>query len=266
MPKKIYECFPEGKFKALTMSYDDGMKEDIPLIEIFNKYKIKGTFHLNSGLMTQPERILPEQIKQVYKGHEVAAHTLTHPTIARSPMELVTEQILQDRKELEHLIGIPVRGFSYPNGSYNESIKQLLPHLGIRYARVVGSSDQFGLPRDFYEWQATCHHNHNLLKNTETFLELFKKQYLYLMYVWGHSFEFSRDKNWNLIEEFCNMIGNREDIWYATNIEIVDYQEAFLRLQFSADASFVYNPSACSVWLSVDDTVIEVLGGELKQL
>lgn len=263
---KIYECFPDGKFKALTMSYDDGRKEDIRLVELLNRYNIHGTFHLNYGLMNQPERVPKEQIKDLYQGHEVAAHTLTHPTIARCPMELVTEQILEDRKGLEHCVKVPVQGLSYPNGSYNESIKQLLPHLGIRYARVVGSSDQFSLPRDFYEWQATCHHNHRLLENAKKFLELSKKQYLYLMYVWGHSYEFSRDQNWEQIEEFCRLVGQREDIWYATNIEIVDYQEAFERLEFAADGSFVYNPSACSVWLSVDDTIVEVLGGELKQL
>ena len=48
---KVYHCFPGGKFKALTMSYDDGYMEDIRLIEIFNQYGIKGTFNLNSELM-----------------------------------------------------------------------------------------------------------------------------------------------------------------------------------------------------------------------
>lgn len=64
------------------------------------------------------------------------------------------------------------------------------------------------------------------------------------MYVWGHSYEFSREDIWDLIEEFCSFIGNREDIWYRTNIEIVDYLHAFKQLKFSANCSFVHNPNA----------------------
>ena len=48
---KIYKCFPQGKFKVLTMSYDDGNKADVRLVSIFNKYGIRGTFNLNYGLL-----------------------------------------------------------------------------------------------------------------------------------------------------------------------------------------------------------------------
>lgn len=263
---RIYYCYPEGKFKALTMSYDDGKQEDRKLLEIFNKYGIKGTFHLNYGLMEQSERINKEEIKLLYKGHEVAAHTYTHPTIARCPMELVSQEVLKDRVGLESIVSYPVRGFSYPNGSYNDKIKSLLPHLGIKYARIVGNSDSFVLPTDFYEWRATCHHNHNLLELSDEFISLTKKQYLYMMYVWGHSYEFAKDNNWDLIEEFCKRIGKRDDIWYATNIQIVDYLECVERLQYSAAGDLVYNPSVQSVWLSVNDEIVEVKGGENKLL
>ena len=43
--KVIYICFPEGKHKVLTMSYDDGKLADRRLVSIFNHYGIKGTFH-----------------------------------------------------------------------------------------------------------------------------------------------------------------------------------------------------------------------------
>ena len=36
-----------GMKKALTFSYDDGVTQDIRLIEIFNKYNLKATFNLN---------------------------------------------------------------------------------------------------------------------------------------------------------------------------------------------------------------------------
>lgn len=262
MPHNIYRCFPGGKHKALTMSYDDGRTYDRKLVEIFNQYGIKGTFHLNSGFLDDDEHISRSEVKTLYSGHEVACHTVTHPTIARSPLPQVVQQVLDDRKELESLVGYPVRGLSYPNGSYSEAIKSVLPALGIAYSRVVGDTHGFGLPNDLYEWKATCHHTHSLMEDGNAFLALHKTQYLYLMYVWGHSFEFNNDGNWNLIEDFCKLVGNKEDTWYATNIQIVDYLHLCDELRFSADGSFVYNPGADTAYLSVDGKMVEVPGGK----
>ncbi|MCS7463483.1 polysaccharide deacetylase family protein [Paenibacillus doosanensis] len=263
---KILMTYPEGKFKALTMSYDDGRAADRRLVRIFNDHGIKGTFHLNSGLMGTGDRIGQEEAAELYRGHEISAHTVTHPTIVRSPREQLLEEIVEDRKALEKVAGYTVRGMSYPNGSFNRQIKEMLPHLGIEYSRVVEATGGFGLPDDWMEWKATCHHKRNLMELAESFTQLHKQQYLYLMYVWGHSYEFDTDNNWDLIEGFCEFTGKRDDIWYATNIEIVDYFKAFRRLQFAASSEFVYNPSAQSVWISVDGTVVEIGGGKQVEL
>ena len=139
--------------------------------------------------------------------------------------------------------------------------------LGIRYARTVTSTMSFAMPENFLEWNPTCHHNKNLLELGQQFVDLFKKQYLYMMYVWGHSYEFTNQNNWELMEDFCKLVGGRDDIWYATNIEIVDYLDAAKRLQYTADCSHVYNPSAASVWICVNDTnFIELKGGTMTEL
>lgn len=276
---KVYTCFPEGKAKVLTMSYDDGKVEDIRLLEIFNKYGIRGTFNLNYGIMISDQtgqkhpRIPKEQIAGLYQGHEIATHTMTHPTIARCPITEVAMEILEDRKGLEEISGMIVRGHAYPNGSYNEEIKQLFHQLGIAYARVtedeigVGLND-YPLPVDPMEWRPTCHHNDpKLMEYAKYFAEFKKKQYLKCMYVWGHSYEFAEHDNWEVIEEFCKYMGGRDDIWYATNIEIIDYMEAAKNLKFSADYHLVYNPSAQSVWLAVnDDIYVEIKGGTTVDL
>ena len=45
--------------------------------------------------------------------------------------------------------------------------------------------------------------------------------------MWGHSYEFENNNNWVILKNFCKTAGGREDIWYATNIEICDYISAF---------------------------------------
>lgn len=262
----IYFCYPQGKHKALTMSYDDGRRADERLVGIFNRYGIRGTFHINSGLLGGEDRLTAEEAVALYEGHEVSVHTVRHPTLARCPIEAVVEEVLEDRKNLERLFRVPVRGMSYPNGSYSREIKELLPHLGIEYARTVQTHGGFGLPEDWLEWRATCHHNDRLLEHAETFVGLHKRQYLYLMYVWGHSYEFDHDGNWELIERFCEMVGGHEDIWYATNIEIADYMQTCRWLKFSAARDFVYNPVAAPIWLEVEGSIVEVPGGSRLNL
>ena len=246
----------------LTMSYDDGTISDKRLIEIFNKYGIRGSFHLNAGLADDSSRVQLFEIKDIYKGHEVSAHTYTHPTIARCPQSLVMEQVLMDRAKLEKACGYAVRGLSYPNRSVSPEIMELLPHCGIEYARTGDSTGSFAMPDNFILWKPTCHHKHNLLELGNEFIKLWKSQYLFMMYVWGHSFEFDDDNNWELMEEFCKMVGGRDDIWYATNIEIVDYMNAAKSLKFTVDMDKVYNPSAITVWISVNDKLYSIKSGE----
>lgn len=75
----VYKCFPDGKFKVLTMSYDDGKHADRRLVKIFNDNGIKGTFNVNYGMEGDPIRIPQSEYEELYKGHEIACHTLTHP-------------------------------------------------------------------------------------------------------------------------------------------------------------------------------------------
>ena len=264
---KVYTCFPGGKAKALTMSYDDGKVQDRRLIDIFNKYGIKGAFNLNYGQVGERPRMTFEEMEGLYDGHEIATHTMTHPTIERCPLVEVAEELLEDRKGLEKWTGRIIRGHAYPNGSYSEEIKQLYRQLGVAYARVVETVPDFALPKDPLEWHATCHHNDpKLMEYAEFFADFKKSQYLKLMYVWGHSYEFDNNDNWDVIENFCKYMGGRDDIWYATNIEIVDYMADAARLQYTAAGDKVCNPNAQSIWVEVDGRHYEIPAGKTVAL
>lgn len=256
--KTIYTCFPGGRHKALSLSYDDGKTADRRLVDILNRHGIAGTFHLNGGLLGNEGVIAANEVSSLYTGHEVSAHTLTHPTIQRCPKEQVALQILEDRKRLEDLTGYTVRGLSYPNGSWNREIVSMLPGLGIEYARCVETTGNFAISDDLLTWKTTCHHKQDLLGNARKFLELTKKQYLYWFSVWGHSYEFDNDGNWNMVEEFCSIIGNQDDIWYTTVIGMVDYLNAAKRVHVAVSGDFAENPSSFPVWLSVDNRLVEI--------
>ena len=87
-----------------------------------------------------------------------------------------------------------------------------------------------------------------------------------MFYLWGHSYEFDNDDNWNVIEEFCAYMGNREDIWYATNIEIYDYVMAYQSLQIDEDKKKVHNPTGIDVWFVENNVTYCVRSGETLYL
>lgn len=266
--------FPNGKAKALTLSYDDGVIQDKRLIDILKPYGIKATFNINSGLFSEQDvtdkgRMSLKQAKDTYigSGHEVAVHAVTHPFLERlSPPDLARE-VWQDRQHLETHFGGVIRGMAYPYGTHNTAVVEALKTFGIAYSRTTVSTRDFRLPVDWLRLTATCHHNDPALPDlTERFLAESPSSDPWLFYLWGHTYEFDDHDNWQVIEDFAAKIGNREEIWHATNIEVYDYITAYRNLQFSTDATVVYNPSCQTVWFEKDGTLTHVCAGETKTL
>lgn len=252
--------FPNFRKKAVTLSYDDGVKFDKRLMEIMDKYGLKGTFNLNGGLFVEEEdaRKMPRaQTLALFQNckHEIAVHGYKHPSLAELDRDMIVYDIIKDREALEELFGRVIKGMAYPNGSVDDKTVEALRMCGIEYARTVVSTEKFDIPTDWLRLPATCHHNNpRLMELAKEFVEGAQSPYFWwkrprLFYLWGHSYEFDNNDNWNVIEEFCEYVGGREDIWYATNGEIYDYVQAFDRLEFSADGELVYNPSAIDVYL-----------------
>lgn len=269
--------FPGGKQKAFTMSYDDGVEQDIRLIEIMRRNGLKGTFNINSGLFPEKaetyeavgvhRRLVVDKARNTYAecDTEVAAHGLNHTYMERLPDSLCMTEILDDRKNLEKTFQCIVRGFAYPFGTFSDKLTMLLRSAGIEYARTVRSTENFDLPKCWLKWDPTCHHrNPHLMSLASDFIEdkvlCFGRPLLF--YLWGHAYEFERDSNWHVIEEFASYIGKREDIWYATNSEIYDYVNNWYRLVFSADGTIVNNPTATDLFIFSRETTTRIPSGQ----
>ena len=267
--------FPGFKQRAVTISYDDGVIFDKRLIEILDKNGLKGTFNLNSGHFGKGKlRLTKEQALELYQnsGHEVAAHGKKHLSLAEVQDSVVVDEVLNDRIALEEMFGTMIPGWAYANGSCDARVADLLKKCGVAYARTTVKSEKFDLPNDWLMWAPTCHHSHpQLMDLARKFVE--EDTYLYywavtpkVFFLWGHSYEFNDNDNWNVLEEFAEYVGNRENIWYATNIEICNYVKAFNALQFSANGEKVYNPTATDVYLNYLNKEVLVKAGETANL
>ena len=279
----MHMLFPEAKTKALTFSYDDCLEQDIRLMEIFNKNGLKGTFNLNGKPLETEEYSYSEGTihlrmgsklavesygGEVGKNHEVAFHGYTHPFLDRVPRAIASYEVAKGREVLEALFGRIIRGCAYPMGTFNDMTVDVLRENGIAYARTTVSTGDFSIPQDWLRMPATCHHDDpRLFELANKFLSEDPGVWdtPWLFYVWGHTFEFDMKNNWDRIETFCEMVGNREDVWYATNMEIYEYVEAYRHLNFSVEGKLVHNPSALSVWFKYGGITCKVGAGETVQ-
>ena len=258
--------FPNGRSRALTLSYDDGVLSDCRLVSILSKYGIKCTFNVNSGLFPSEETVFSsEHINRRMKGSEIllsypielceiACHGYTHPWLEKCDDANAVCEVMEDRKALENLLNRRVQGMAYPYGTYNDRIVEILRYCGIRYCRTVDETENFHMPSDWLRLSPTCHHNNpRLMELAEQFLMDNHTPEPRLFYLWGHSFEFNRHNNWYVIEEFAETMSGHDDIWYATNMEIYNVWQDFMRLESTADGHQVYNPNVRTVWIADRD-------------
>lgn len=223
--------------KYLTFSYDDGVTQDQRLIALFNKYGMKATFNINSGRLGTPGSLVREdvtvahvkpracEVAKIYAGHEVAAHTLTHPMLPQLPDEEVIRQVEEDRKALSALVGYEVVGMAYPGGGgplFDERVVDLIRrHTGIRYARTTISTGDFAPQTDLLVFKPSVYHHREwdaLFAMGERFLSL-KTEEKQVYYVWGHAYEFDIENTWDRFEDFLKMMAHRDDIVYCTNAQ-----------------------------------------------
>ncbi len=219
-----------GKKKAVTFSYDDGVQADKRLIEIFNRHGMKGTFNISSALLSdakgwhEHERGLyvqyvdASEVTRVYEGHEIAVHTAHHYDLTALSAAELTEEVAGDKAALEALIGQDIVGMAYPYGTFNDDVIAAVRAAGIRYARTIRRGD-FSLPAEPLTWDHTCHHAaEDVWDVVERFLNATPTEPM-LLTIWGHSYEFDVRENWDHIEALCEKLGGREDIAYVTNRE-----------------------------------------------
>lgn len=227
-----------GKKKFLTFSYDDGVTQDIRLIELLNKYGLKCTFNLNSELLSKKGMLIRndkriahykihrEDVKTVYEGHEIAVHTLTHPNLTKLDKNEIIYQVEQDRLNLSELAGYEVVGMAYPCGGVNndDRVAEIIKNgTGVKYSRTISSNEDFEWQENLFRFNPSVYHLDfdKMMELGKKFVEL-KPERPQIFYIWGHSYEMDYEGDyWIRLEEFFKLISGRNDIFYGTNKEVL---------------------------------------------
>ena len=224
--------FPNGKTKVFNVTYDDGVLQDVRFVALLNKYNLKGTFNLNSGLMEREfewthesgrviKRLSKEKAVPLYQGHEIACHTLTHPYMHDLSEQEILHELQEDKANLEKLFGREVKGFAVPFDYYSEQIENCVRESGFSYARISQESRSFAPQTDYFNWKATVFHTDPELERlTRQFIE--SDEELAIFQIVGHSYDLDVENMWDRIENVFRMIASHDDILPMTTIEIVE--------------------------------------------
>jgi len=227
--------------KYFTLSFDDGITQDYKIMEICKKYNFKGiTFNINTGLCGESwdwvaeatntpglshKRLTRKEIKNgAYDGFDVAAHTLTHPSMNKydnNPLGVVRE-VQKDAFNIKKLTGIIPLGMAWPGGDevYTEqSIENVYKYTTIRYARGTMPTYNFNLPTRFLKWEPTCNIcDARMLELAKEFIEAEPTEDM-LFYVWGHGYELDVFNLYETFEQLVKIMSENKNIICVSTTE-----------------------------------------------
>lgn len=262
MTEKAFDItYPGFCRKAVTFSYDDGTFYDVFLVKLLDKYGLKSTFNINTGLFGATcslefcgktifhNRLSREQTAVLYKGHELASHSRTHPLLIGQPSGFLDREVLDDLKELDAVTGEKTVGFAYPGGPHDEFTDSYLSDK-VLYARTIESTRSFDVPKSFIPLHPTVFHmDEDFVRLCEDYVKLVPHDITWL-YVWGHSYEMEIDGVRENLERVFALLSSQKDIWFATNRELINYVKCARELKYE-NGSFV-NATGVTVFAEKD--------------
>lgn len=270
----IQKLYPSGKPKAFNVTFDDGVLQDVRFVNLLNKYNLKGTFNLNSGLMESEfewthkngsviKRLAKDKAITLYQGHEIASHTLTHPYMDNLSESEILYELKADKDKLEKIFDREIKGFAVPFHYYSELIENCVKQCGFTYARISEESHSFTPQNDRYKWKATLFHPHNPLDDiTRRFIEVDEE--LAVLQIGGHSYDLDVENMWDIFESAFIKISAQNNILPMTTIEIVEYLQAMDKAEITE--KYIKNNSDISLWFSLDGLICEVKPKETMTL
>lgn len=195
----------------VVQCWDDGVNDDIRLIEILRKHGAKASFNLNPATHQETrsggfndkwqkpiQRLARGELRSVYEGFTIANHSMTHPRPTEIPIEQWRGEVVDARKILQDWFQQPVLGFVYPYGGHDDATADVVREAGHVYARTTKNGTPCFPPADPMKFHADRHFH------AEDFWERYeqaKASGCGVFYFWGHSYELCREEQWTAFDE-----------------------------------------------------------------
>ena len=137
--------------KPIILTFDDGSETIYErALPIMQRYHFTGVSYIVYYYVGTTNYMNADQIRVLYAaGWEVGSHSLRHKDLTAHP-DRQEDEVVESRRRLESLLGIPVLSFAYPFGAYNSDSLHYVHQAGYIAAMGLGNDSLQGNKNLFY--------------------------------------------------------------------------------------------------------------------
>ena len=123
----LFERMYDQPEKIVMITFDDGHATDYTIaLPILKKYNLKATFFITTDFIGQEGYLNPQQIEALAdSGMSVHSHAKTHLFLDELSDDQIKIELEESKKNLENILGKPVRYISMPGGRYNRKVIEI---------------------------------------------------------------------------------------------------------------------------------------------
>lgn len=148
--------------KPIILTFDDGYADvyqnAYPVIKEFGWNAVtfvlgdKGlrtnTWDIDLGIGSSPLMNESQIIELNDAGFEIGSHSMSHARLSMIPVQTAWIEIIRSKEKLQAILKSEVTSFSYPFGSVNDSVKEMVRRAGYKIAcGVFSGPPKFGEDR-----------------------------------------------------------------------------------------------------------------------
>jgi peptidoglycan/xylan/chitin deacetylase (PgdA/CDA1 family) len=138
--------------KPIIITFDDGNVDNFDIaFPIMQSYGLTGTAYIVANRLGSEGYLSVEQLEQmVHAGWEIGSHSMTHADLTKISAIQLREEMLGSRYRLEDAIGIEIRSFAYPYGSYQADFAAKALQYGYYTGVGLGKHNSHNLGNLYY--------------------------------------------------------------------------------------------------------------------
>ncbi len=223
----------------VAQCWDDGVTNDIRLIELLKKYHAKATFNLNPGLHEEKRqeplwvpagyadwsfkgfrcgKVGKAEMLSIYRGFQVASHCWRHENADAHPLPVFVKAATDAKHFLEDLFQQECPGFAWPCGIATPEAADALRDAGFAYGRMVTSTEHVEAYEHPMMLKPSCHVHDGVFYRR--FAEAKARNGIF--YFWGHSYEMLDSAGlWEQMERKLDFLSSDPEVEWVDVIDLV---------------------------------------------
>lgn len=137
--------------QPIILTFDDGSETTYTTAQpIMQRYGFTGVSYIVYNYIGIPRYMNADQIRALHaSGWEIGSHGLSHVDLTARP-DRQADEVVESRRRLQSLLGIPVLSFAYPFGAYDSSSLEYVHQAGYTSAMGLGNETLQGNKNLFY--------------------------------------------------------------------------------------------------------------------